>query len=280
MRCAAQNHAVSGSLERCMIVPAPQSRNSYNRARVLSNGARRSPQLGQTKPSGQRRLERNVGQLSSLARLHLLVGIGEASALKSLGRESKGRHYRGERSGPVRVMDSPPHERPLDSSSRASEPVSRDSVRAFHAGVHDPRDLARLRKVGFDGGRVLEPGCGTRRFFAFEPGGVAGKMGMTGVEMDRTTARIAKLLSPSAQIRHGDFSKAKLRLRSASLRNPPQIIPPSESGQPPKASAFCWQFNESEYNSHLSILVDCVALKSEIRSSPNQGQVCDPCGVG
>ena len=41
MRCAAQNHAVSGSLERCIAVPAvievwrPQSRHSYKRGRLF-----------------------------------------------------------------------------------------------------------------------------------------------------------------------------------------------------------------------------------------------------
>ena len=68
-----------------------------------------------------------------------------------------------------------------------------------------------LRKMGFDGGRVLEPGCGTGLFFALAPEALAGKMVMTGVEMDRTTARIARLLYPNAQIRHEDFTKAKLR---------------------------------------------------------------------
>jgi hypothetical protein len=34
-----------------------------------------------------------------LARLHPLGGVGETNALKSLGRESKGRHYRDVRSG-------------------------------------------------------------------------------------------------------------------------------------------------------------------------------------
>jgi len=33
--------------------------------------------------------------ITTLAQLHPLGGIGEANALKSLGRESKGRHYRG-----------------------------------------------------------------------------------------------------------------------------------------------------------------------------------------
>ena len=71
MRCAAQNHAVSGSLERCIAVPAvievcrPQSRHSYKRGRLFSTAARRSLQPGQMKPSGQRRLNKNATQLAS-----------------------------------------------------------------------------------------------------------------------------------------------------------------------------------------------------------------------
>jgi hypothetical protein len=64
MTCAAQNHVVSGSLERCIIVPAvtevcrPQSRHSCKRGRLFSPTARRLPQPGHTKPSGQRRLNK------------------------------------------------------------------------------------------------------------------------------------------------------------------------------------------------------------------------------
>src|SRR6266550_2530862 len=71
MRCAAQNHAVSGSLERCITVPAvievcrPQSRHSYKRGRLLRAAMRRLPQTGQTKPSGQRRLNKKATQLAS-----------------------------------------------------------------------------------------------------------------------------------------------------------------------------------------------------------------------
>src|SRR5450830_1885485 len=71
IRCAAQNHAVSGSLERCIVVPAvievcrPQSRHSYKRGRLFSTAARRLPQSGQTKPSGQRRLTKNATQFAS-----------------------------------------------------------------------------------------------------------------------------------------------------------------------------------------------------------------------
>src|SRR5271166_669101 len=62
MRWAAQNHVVRGNLDRCIAVPAvtevcrPQSRHSYKRVRLFNVTKRRLPQAGQTKPSGQRRL--------------------------------------------------------------------------------------------------------------------------------------------------------------------------------------------------------------------------------
>jgi adenine-specific DNA methylase len=79
-----------------------------------------------------------------------------------------------------------------------------------------------LRQVGFDGGRVLEPGCGTGLFFALAPEALAGKLALTGVEMDAVTARIAKLLYPNARIRHEDFTKARLpEVFDLAIGNPP-----------------------------------------------------------
>ena len=79
-----------------------------------------------------------------------------------------------------------------------------------------------LRQMGFDGGRVLEPGCGTGLFFALCPEAIVGKLALTGVEMDPTTARIAKLLYPNALIRHEDFTKARLpELYDLAIGNPP-----------------------------------------------------------
>ncbi len=71
IRCAAQNHVVSGNLERCITVPAvtevcrPQSRHSCKRGRLFSAATRRLPQAGQTKPSGHRRLNMKAAQLAS-----------------------------------------------------------------------------------------------------------------------------------------------------------------------------------------------------------------------
>ena len=51
-----------------------------------------------------------------------------------------------------------------------------------------------LSRMGFSGGRVLEPGCGTGLFFALMPEALETKTTLTGVEMDPVTARISKLL--------------------------------------------------------------------------------------
>ena len=67
-----------------------------------------------------------------------------------------------------------------------------------------------LRRMGFSGGRVLEPGCGTGLFFALMPEALEDKTTLTGVEMDPITARIAKLLHPNAHIRAEDFTKARI----------------------------------------------------------------------
>jgi N12 class adenine-specific DNA methylase/adenine-specific DNA methylase len=67
-----------------------------------------------------------------------------------------------------------------------------------------------LRHMGFSGGRILEPGCGTGLFFSLMPQALADKTALTGIEMDPITARIAKLLYPNARIRAEDFTKARL----------------------------------------------------------------------
>ncbi len=67
-----------------------------------------------------------------------------------------------------------------------------------------------LSRMGFSGGRVLEPGCGTGLFFALMPEALVAKTTLTGVEMDPVTARIAKLLHPNARIRAEDFTKARI----------------------------------------------------------------------
>ena len=71
--------------------------------------------------------------------------------------------------------------------------VSRDDLanlkRATQYAHYTPEFMVRaiwraLRRMGFDGGRVLEPGCGTGLFFALCPEALVGKLALTGVEMD------------------------------------------------------------------------------------------------
>jgi len=81
---------------------------------------------------------------------------------------------------------------------------------------------AALGRMGFAGGTVLEPGCGTGLFLAMMPEKVAARSAATGIEMDPTTARIAKLLYPDAWIRAEDFTKARLaETFDLAVGNPP-----------------------------------------------------------
>jgi predicted RNA methylase len=61
---------------------------------------------------------------------------------------------------------------------------------------------AAVQALGFDRGRVLEPGCGSGNFIAFAPGGAE----VTGIELDPVTAGIASLLYPGAEIRAESFA--------------------------------------------------------------------------
>jgi N12 class adenine-specific DNA methylase/adenine-specific DNA methylase len=74
-------------------------------------------------------------------------------------------------------------------------------VRAMWAG---------LQRLGWRGGRVLEPGIGTGLFPALIPVELRGRVHVTGVEIDPVTARIARLLQPRARILNADFARADL----------------------------------------------------------------------
>src|ERR1017187_4795215 len=63
-----------------------------------------------------------------------------------------------------------------------------------------------LARLGFDGGRVLEPGCGSGNFIGLAPDGAD----LTGVELDPVTAGIAAALYPDAQIRAESFAGTRV----------------------------------------------------------------------
>jgi N12 class adenine-specific DNA methylase len=61
------------------------------------------------------------------------------------------------------------------------------------------------KKLGFDGGRVLEPGSGSGNFIGFAPASTQ----LTGVELDPVTAGIAAALYPQAQILAESFADTR-----------------------------------------------------------------------
>ena len=81
---------------------------------------------------------------------------------------------------------------------------------------------ATLTRMGFAGGSVLEPGCGTGLFMSLLPEALVNKTSLTGIEADPITARIADRLFPDAWIRSEDFTKARIpETFDLAIGNPP-----------------------------------------------------------
>jgi len=81
---------------------------------------------------------------------------------------------------------------------------------------------AGLERLGWRGGRVLEPGIGTGLFPALMPEALRSASCVTGVELDPVTARIARLLQPRARILTGDFAHTELTANfDLAIGNPP-----------------------------------------------------------
>jgi N12 class adenine-specific DNA methylase len=77
-------------------------------------------------------------------------------------------------------------------------------------------------RLGFSGGRVLEPGMGTGLFFALLPPALRGSCRLTGIEYDPVTARIARLVHPEARVRCEDYTRSPLSGRfDLAIGNPP-----------------------------------------------------------
>lgn len=66
------------------------------------------------------------------------------------------------------------------------------------------------RILGFTGGQILEPGCGSGLFMGLRPDFLSSDTLFVGIENDPVTARVASALYPSQLIRCIDFDKASL----------------------------------------------------------------------
>ena len=81
---------------------------------------------------------------------------------------------------------------------------------------------AGLQRLGWRGGRILEPGIGTGLFAALMPEALRDVSHFTGIELDPVTARIARLLQPRARIVTGDFARTDLPASfDLAVGNPP-----------------------------------------------------------
>lgn len=79
-----------------------------------------------------------------------------------------------------------------------------------------------LERLGWRGGRVLEPGVGTGLFPTLMPVAFRDASFVTGIELDPVTARIARLLQPVARIIEGDFARTDLPAHfDLAIGNPP-----------------------------------------------------------
>jgi N12 class adenine-specific DNA methylase/adenine-specific DNA methylase len=79
-----------------------------------------------------------------------------------------------------------------------------------------------LRRLGWRGGRILEPGVGTGLFPALLPEDYRERAHVTGIELDPVTARIARLLQPQARIINQDFARTELApVFDLAIGNPP-----------------------------------------------------------
>lgn len=90
-------------------------------------------------------------------------------------------------------------------SARASTPNAHYTSPQVIEGIYKA-----LSRMGFKGGRILEPSMGTGHFFGMMPRAMAAKSRNTGIELDSITGRIAKQLYQSADIRVEGFEDAKI----------------------------------------------------------------------
>lgn len=66
-----------------------------------------------------------------------------------------------------------------------------------------------LARMGFDGGRVLEPSMGTGNFFSMMPADIKSRSQLTGIELDEMTGAIAKQLFPQSNVQIMGYQDSK-----------------------------------------------------------------------
>ncbi|HZX79912.1 MAG TPA: PLxRFG domain-containing protein [Lysobacter sp.] len=113
-----------------------------------------------------------------------------------------------------------------------------------------------LERMGFKGGKVLEPGMGHGAFPMTAPAALAEKIAYTGIEMDALTAAIGKQLVQGGMVLNADFTKQKLPTDAFDVA----------IGNPPFASIVISA--DPEYRKHRFLLHDYFFAKSIDRVRP------------
>ena len=106
---------------------------------------------------------------------------------------------------------------------------------------------AGLQRLGWRGGRVLEPGIGTGLFPALMPAEYRDSAYVTGVELDPVTARIARLLQPRARIINSDFTRTDLAVTyDLAVGNPDyvEVLHEDDQRHPPTEQAMLETYAE------------------------------------
>jgi RNA polymerase sigma factor (sigma-70 family) len=74
-----------------------------------------------------------------------------------------------------------------------------------------------VRRLGFEGGTVLEPAGGVGHFFALMPQDIARKSDLRGIELDKVSGKIFQKLYPESEIQVTGFQDAKIPNNSIDL---------------------------------------------------------------
>ncbi|HWH81275.1 MAG TPA: PLxRFG domain-containing protein [Burkholderiaceae bacterium] len=132
-------------------------------------------------------------------------------------------------------------------STQYAHYTSEGIIRAVWSGV---------QRLGFGGGKVLEPGMGIGSFAMLMPESVHKTTKYTGIEFDAPTALIARLLSPDQNMLHDDFIKRKL----------PRDYFDVAIGNPPFSQTRI--LGDADYEKHGFMLHDFFFAKSMDRVRP------------